>query len=861
MEQIKKASKIKLILSGMIAVLIFAGIYFLFSGKSEIFTLKPEENINEINNNKEYGERSEEEEENEGELSKNYLTKFYLPKSPEDVSEERERYLEKNGSLNNLGEVYPGDQSSGSWTSVGPKGMYDVVRNQYYTGPLISLDMYGDNPNILYTGGQSGGLWKSTDASNTWFNIVDTLACPTISSIACTQLSSDNTIWFSTGSTYSSGGAATQIGRVYKSTNGGTSFVSITNFPANTGTVNKIEINPFDKNRVFIASQGGLFKTTNGGTSFSQVFPTGNIVSDVITYTSLILPDTTIVLMGVEGNGIWRSTNGGNNFSLLTLPGYNTATDSRITLATNPSAPNRTFALVGRNDGNFLGLWFSTDKGATWIQKTLAAPNGAQSSYNQGLATTTSRVFWGLNAREIFTSDNDGATWNPSPGGYTHEDIQRIHPYSNTVIYQVNDGGINRSTNSGNNWSTPGAQFISAEQCFGLHASSSLPNTVWIGTYHTGLNGGYDNLFGFNNLSCCDAGKCFEYAGNVYMTLEGVGASSDARLQRAPIGSNSFTPFAQGLQSGTTVFGGNDFYIEGTDFYTSVGNWAYKRSTSASLWGQLGLTSPFGAAAIGRLGYTNGYTLAGSSDPNSTPIVKRHNPSNSSWENVSLTGVPAGVVVTDFEKGSNVNNVFMSVSGTSGARIFKSTNNGSSWTNITGNLPNLLNVRCILANKTNDLIIYIGTDFGVYATGNGGINWYDYSSGLPKVIANCLAFENNNNNLYVGTFGRGVFKSGVLTGIENSDPNIPSQYSLAQNYPNPFNPSTTISFDLPVSDEVTIEVFDISGRLVNTIEKSKMYSAGSHSLRFEGGNLSSGVYFYRITTPRFTDVKKMILVK
>lgn len=60
---------------------------------------------------------------------------------------------------------------------------------------------------------------------------------------------------------------------------------------------------------------------------------------------------------------------------------------------------------------------------------------------------------------------------------------------------------------------------------------------------------------------------------------------------------------------------------------------------------------------------------------------------------------------------------------------------------------------------------------------------------------------------------------------------------------------------------MTIEVFEISGRLVNTTERSKMYSAGSHSFRFDGSNLSSGAYFYRITTPKFTDVKKMILVK
>ena len=139
------------------------------------------------------------------------------------------------------------------------------------------------------------------------------------------------------------------------------------------------------------------------------------------------------------------------------------------------------------------------------------------------------------------------------------------------------------------------------------------------------------------------------------------------------------------------------------------------------------------------------------------------------------------------------------------------------------------------------------------------------------VIISQLSFIDStsiNGKFYAvaGSYGRGIWVRDVngddpLTGNNNNNTNLPKEYSLNQNYPNPFNPSTTISFDLPVSDEVTVEVFDIAGRLVNTIERSKMYSAGSHSVRFEGSNLSSGAYFYRLSTPRFADVKKMILVK
>lgn len=89
---------------------------------------------------------------------------------------------------------------------------------------------------------------------------------------------------------------------------------------------------------------------------------------------------------------------------------------------------------------------------------------------------------------------------------------------------------------------------------------------------------------------------------------------------------------------------------------------------------------------------------------------------------------------------------------------------------------------------------------------------------------------------------------------------VASNYSLSQNYPNPFNPSTQIQFSIPESGVVSIKVYDIMGREVADLINSKMQS-GSYSVNFEGGNLSSGIYIYKMRTDNYTNSKKMLLVK
>ncbi|MBS1517670.1 MAG: T9SS type A sorting domain-containing protein [Bacteroidetes bacterium] len=90
---------------------------------------------------------------------------------------------------------------------------------------------------------------------------------------------------------------------------------------------------------------------------------------------------------------------------------------------------------------------------------------------------------------------------------------------------------------------------------------------------------------------------------------------------------------------------------------------------------------------------------------------------------------------------------------------------------------------------------------------------------------------------------------------------VPQRFELSQNYPNPFNPSTKINFSLPADSKVTLNIYDISGKLVNTLINNEFKSANYYTLEFNGSNLSSGTYFYSLITGSNSDTKKMILIK
>jgi hypothetical protein len=96
--------------------------------------------------------------------------------------------------------------------------------------------------------------------------------------------------------------------------------------------------------------------------------------------------------------------------------------------------------------------------------------------------------------------------------------------------------------------------------------------------------------------------------------------------------------------------------------------------------------------------------------------------------------------------------------------------------------------------------------------------------------------------------------------LSNSVDGIPESFELQQNYPNPFNPSTQISYSLPNAGNVTLEVYNVLGQKVMTLVDGQM-DAGVHIVEFDGSNLASGMYFYRIDTESFSETKKMVMLK
>lgn len=218
------------------------------------------------------------------------------------------------------------------------------------------------------------------------------------------------------------------------------------------------------------------------------------------------------------------------------------------------------------------------------------------------------------------------------------------------------------------------------------------------------------------------------------------------------------------------------------------------------------------------------------------------------WININ-SGLGSNAVACIASKGNDI------YAGTTGG-YYKSTNGGTNWTicnqGVTGTPSDLL----ILPTTT-----FACTSSGVFRTTNDGITWTQINTGLSNT--NVYQLLSDNTYLYAGTSSSGVFKrplSEVINSVNQISSNVPEGFSISQNYPNPFNPTTKIKFDLRTSENVKLVVFDAVGKEVATLVNEKL-GAGSYEADFDGANLTSGIYFYKISAGSFNSVKKMMLVK
>ena len=171
-------------------------------------------------------------------------------------------------------------------------------------------------------------------------------------------------------------------------------------------------------------------------------------------------------------------------------------------------------------------------------------------------------------------------------------------------------------------------------------------------------------------------------------------------------------------------------------------------------------------------------------------------------------------------------------------------------------------ISCIATDNYDN--VWIGTNNGVVKF--NGKEWTSYNSsnsGLPDDNVYSLAFDKKGNK-WIGTEnGLAVYNEDGITSIEEPGNIItifPNQFYLSQNYPNPFNPTTKIKYSIPNSSFVTLKVFDILGREIETLINEEK-TAGNYEIDFDASQLSSGIYFYQLKSGEFIQTKKMILIR
>jgi photosystem II stability/assembly factor-like uncharacterized protein len=198
--------------------------------------------------------------------------------------------------------------------------------------------------------------------------------------------------------------------------------------------------------------------------------------------------------------------------------------------------------------------------------------------------------------------------------------------------------------------------------------------------------------------------------------------------------------------------------------------------------------------------------------------------------------------------------------GTESIGIYKSTDWGDNW-----ELKELVIVRTMTTNSSG--YIMAGVDFdGLLLSTDDGESWEQINSGLPSPTWINSVYFDKDGYAYCGVHNFGIYKStSPVTSVDEVVDVQPKEFKLFQNYPNPFNPSTKIKFTVPVVEtghapSLQLVVYDILGNKIATLVNEEK-PAGSYEAEFDGSNLSSGIYIYKLTAGNFTDSKKLILLK
>jgi hypothetical protein len=790
----------------------------------------------------------------------------------------------------NMQEFDAGDSPT-QWSSIGPNNI---------GGRSLSLAFHPQDTATLFIGSASGGLWKSTTGglgANAWTRIETGYPSLAVSWIAIDSVN-PNIMYIGTGENYgyqfSANGLNIRVTRgmygigILKTTNGGASwFKSLDWSYQNQRGVWRVMFNPKNRNVLYAATSEGLWKTNNAGSNWFQILNYQMVMDLEINHV-----DTSVVYISV-GNlsndvpnpnvGIYKSTNSGGSWTKLAggLPSF---WSGKATIELYKGNPNFVYASIANDITGYVGYYTSTNAGSSWTFKTSSLGMSPQGWYNNGhivkpddpntVLVGTIDVNKSVNGGSSFSLKSNWSLWNegPTPPGepesfsqqYAHADHHEffVNPRDANKLYCITDGGLYRSNNFGETYYACNGGYVTSQFYGGF--VNSYQDSIWC------LGGMQDNRSAF-------------YQGTVawYKTFVGDGLWCGVNSQnhntcyteytygsiyRSNNGGMSFNSISSGIGAGNQnnyCFAAPYIVCKSNPSILFIGGTSiYKSSVGGGSWQNLGSV---GAKTISMGGSaTSTDTVYAGVVPVSSgqPASIFRTTTGSTFTNVSGSQLPSRYPIDLHVNPGNSRDVYVVLGGFGSGHVYRSTNAGLNWSNISGNLPDVPH-QSVVIDPLYPQNIYVGNDLGVYVTVNGGTTWFEYRTGMPYALVFDLTIVYPNRHIRATTHGNGIWERSLVqnpVGLVHNQGNTPSSYRLYQNYPNPFNPVTTIKFDLPKSSNVIIKVYDIMGREVLTMVNEKL-NAGSYSMKWDASVYSSGIYFYRLESEGFSQTNKMILVK
>ncbi|HJX94665.1 MAG TPA: hypothetical protein VJ324_03540, partial [Candidatus Acidoferrum sp.] len=702
-------------------------------------------------------------------------------------------------------------------------------------GPAVMggrIDDFGvveSNPNIVYVGTASGGVWKTTNNGTTWEPLFDKESVSTIGDIAIAP-SDPAVVWVGTGEPNNRQSSSWGDG-IYKSLDAGKTWQKM-GLTA-THHIGRIVIHPRNPEVVYAAALGhlwgpnperGVYKTTDGGKTWNQVLKINDDtgVSDIAMDPES--PDTLYAAayerrrtpFGFNGGGpdsaIYKTVDGGATWKKLVkgLPYENGGDTGRIGLDIYRKDPNIVYAIVQHEKG---GTYRSEDKGETW--KKMGDTNPRPSYYSQiRIDSNNDLRIWELGA-QMFYSEDGGKTFSTQRVKGIHGDFHAmwIDPADSNHVITGSDGGIHWSYDNGRTWDF--INTIAIGQFYEVGLDNERPykicgglqdNGSWCGPSMSLTRDGIIN----SDWTLMPGGDGFyariDYAEPWIVYTE----SQDGHLSRRDEHTSQQREIMPEAKAGEPHYRfqwNSPVEVSAHDHKTIYygGNYLFKSTDRGDSWTRLGgdLTTGVDRNKLQIFGKTPDKSTLSRHDgveeyPTITTLsespltpnvlwvgtddgnVQVSRDGGKTWKNVALRvpGVPKGTYVTRVAASKYAEGAaFVTFDGHRtddyNVYLFQTSDYGETWKSIRNGIPDSAGtVHVVREHPRSANLLFAGTEFGLWVSWDHGANWTALKNNFPTVPVDDIEIQAQQNDLVLATHGRSIWIFDDLTPIEKFDAGV-----------------------------------------------------------------------------------------